>query len=89
MPAQVRYAIVYKKDFILKKMLALTVITLFALVACSDEHADLRKMTVQDYLDNKPLMSEVLDQCGNDEIIDDEICSTVREAVNNNFDIFG
>lgn len=33
-------------------------------------------------------MDEVLDKCGNREITDSEICTTVKEAVQNNFDIF-
>lgn len=54
----------------------------FFLTACGDEYADLRKMTVRGFLDNKPLIREVLDKCDNREIKDSDIWKTAIEAVN-------
>lgn len=66
------------------KLILLTVIS-FLMIACSnDEYADLRKMTVQDFLDNKEKMNEVNKKCNNREIKDEEICTTVKKAINNN-----
>lgn len=73
----------------MKKILVVTSLLSLFVTACSqDEYADLRKMTVQDYLDNRPLMESVLDKCANAEIKDKEICEVAKKAVNNIHDIF-
>ena len=60
----------------------------FLITACSqDEFADLRKMTVQDYLDNPSKIEEVNSKCNNREIRDEEICITVKKAIRNNHNI--
>lgn len=78
--------LIFIKEIKMKKLLLLTTFALVALTACADEYADLRKMTVQDYLADKKKMREVLDKCANHEIKDQEICATAKEAVNQNFD---
>jgi len=72
----------------MKKILMIGLTTTFLLVACGekDPYADLRKMTVQDYLDNKTKMREVLDKCANAEIKDQEICNVPKKAVQHNYD---
>lgn len=68
----------------MKKIMILTALSILFLTACGDEHANLRKMTVQDFLDDKPLMKEVKNKCDNREIKDFDICETVIEAINSN-----
>lgn len=70
----------------MKKIILITSISAFFLTACGDEYADLRKMTVQDYLDNKSLLEEVMNKCHNREIKDEDICETMKEAINSNHD---
>lgn len=71
-----------------RKLLILC-LSVFFLSACgNDEYADLRKMTVQDYLDNRVKMEEVLDKCSAQIIKDKSICETAREAVSNIHDIW-
>lgn len=66
----------------MKKMIILAILAT-TLTACSnDEYADLRKMTVQDYLNNQEKMNEVLTKCGNREIKDEDICLTAQKAIN-------
>lgn len=70
------------KEIKMKKLVIMSLSTVFLLVACgSDEYADLRKMTVQDYLNDKEKMREVLDKCGNREIKDEDICLTAQKAI--------
>jgi len=69
----------------------LTLIALLSIftTACSqDEYADLRKMTIQDYLNNRPLLNEVREKCRLLEIKDEEICNTSLTAVNEIHDIW-
>jgi hypothetical protein len=69
----------------MKKIILLNLLSVFVISACSnDEYADLRKMTVADYLNDKVKMREVLDKCSNREIKDQDICETAKQAVNNN-----
>lgn len=68
----------------MKKIVILSLMSVFFISACSkDEYADLRKMTVQDYLNDRTKMEEVLDKCSNREIKDQDICETAKAAVNN------
>lgn len=70
------------KEFKMKKLVIISLSAVFFLAGCgSDEYADLRKMTVQDYLANKDKMREVLDKCGNREIKDEDICLTAQKAI--------
>lgn len=69
----------------MKKILIISLGAVFILTGCfeSDPYADLRKMTVKDYLNNKPKMEEVLDKCFEAEIKDFEICEVAKKANNN------
>lgn len=65
----------------MKQLALFTTFTLVILTGCNDKYADLRKMTVQDYLDDQQKMREVLNKCANHEIKDQEICLTPKKAV--------
>lgn len=71
----------------MKKIYLIMTVSLF-ITACgeTDKYKDLRELTVQDYLNNKELLNEVLEKCSNAEIKDDEICQVTKKAVHQNFD---
>lgn len=65
----------------MKKTIILSIFSTLLFTACSsDEYTKLRKMTVQDYINNPSLLSETSEKCTNREIKDAEICSTVEAA---------
>lgn len=66
----------------MKKLLVLTLTALTLLTACGekDQYADIRNLTVSDYLENVPLLEEILSKCSNREIKDEDICITVKKA---------
>jgi len=71
------------------KKILIIFLTLITLSACAkDELADLRKKTVQDYIDNKELRDDVLKRCANREIQDFNICETPKEALNSLHDFW-